>query len=125
MAFRMALRAAQRSARNFSTLVAARPAAATARGNSLAAFTPAVASLHTTATSLTPMVTQPAPAFTGTALVNGTEFKDISLDDYKGKVRQQPMGECNLLLFVCEFLSPLFFFFFFFSQPCSPSYSLS
>ena len=29
-------------------------------------------------------LTKPAPAFKGTAVVKG-EFKDISLDDYKGK----------------------------------------
>lgn len=31
------------------------------------------------------MVTKPAPVFSGTALVNGTDFKEISLNDYKGK----------------------------------------
>lgn len=31
-----------------------------------------------------PVLQKPAPAFQGTAVVNG-EFKDISLSDYKGK----------------------------------------
>jgi peroxiredoxin (alkyl hydroperoxide reductase subunit C) len=31
-----------------------------------------------------PAVTQPAPYFKGTAVVNG-EFKELSLDDFKGK----------------------------------------
>eukprot|EP01147_Barroeca_monosierra_P008862 gene8863-1217_t len=43
------------------------------------------ASLHTTSGLLSPQVTQPAPEFSGTALVNGSEFKNISLNDYKGK----------------------------------------
>lgn len=31
-----------------------------------------------------PKLQQPAPAFSGTAVING-EFKEISLSDYKGK----------------------------------------
>ncbi|XP_059803813.1 thioredoxin-dependent peroxide reductase, mitochondrial-like [Hypanus sabinus] len=38
----------------------------------------------TTYSNFAPAVTQPAPFFKGTAVVNG-EFKEISLDDYKGK----------------------------------------
>lgn len=32
-----------------------------------------------------PMIGQPAPQFTAQAVVDGGEFKDISLNDYKGK----------------------------------------
>lgn len=32
-----------------------------------------------------PMIGQPAPQFTAPAVVDGGEFKDISLNDYKGK----------------------------------------
>ncbi|KAF2361765.1 Peroxiredoxin C-terminal [Trinorchestia longiramus] len=35
-------------------------------------------------TSSLPAITKPAPSFKGTAVVNG-EFKEISLEDYKGK----------------------------------------
>ncbi|XP_041065309.1 thioredoxin-dependent peroxide reductase, mitochondrial-like [Carcharodon carcharias] len=38
----------------------------------------------TTYSNFTPAVTQSAPFFKGTAVVNG-EFKEINLDDYKGK----------------------------------------
>ncbi|XP_043568656.1 thioredoxin-dependent peroxide reductase, mitochondrial isoform X1 [Chiloscyllium plagiosum] len=38
----------------------------------------------TTYSNFTPAVTQPAPFFKGTAVANG-EFKEINLDDYKGK----------------------------------------
>ncbi|XP_069755985.1 thioredoxin-dependent peroxide reductase, mitochondrial [Narcine bancroftii] len=41
-------------------------------------------SFNTTHSNLAPAVTQPAPFFKGTAVVNG-EFKEISLDNYKGK----------------------------------------
>ncbi|XP_051883180.1 thioredoxin-dependent peroxide reductase, mitochondrial [Pristis pectinata] len=41
-------------------------------------------SFSTTYSNFAPAVTQPAPFFKGTAVVNG-EFKEISLDDYKGK----------------------------------------
>lgn len=33
---------------------------------------------------MTPKIQKPAPSFKGTAVVNG-QFKEISLDDYKGK----------------------------------------
>ena len=32
-----------------------------------------------------PMIGQPAPQFTAPAVVDGGEFKDISLNDYKGQ----------------------------------------
>ena len=32
-----------------------------------------------------PMINQPAPQFTAQAVVDGGEFKDVSLSDYKGK----------------------------------------
>lgn len=34
--------------------------------------------------SATPSIQKPAPSFSGTAVVNGA-FKDISLEDYRGK----------------------------------------
>ncbi|ROT83170.1 hypothetical protein C7M84_023653 [Penaeus vannamei] len=40
--------------------------------------------LSTTTRSLAAAVTQPAPGFKGQAVVNG-QFKEISLEDYKGK----------------------------------------
>jgi len=40
--------------------------------------------LHTTSYLKAPLVTQPAPHFQGTAVVDG-KFKDISLDTYAGK----------------------------------------
>ncbi|XP_067858337.1 thioredoxin-dependent peroxide reductase, mitochondrial isoform X2 [Heptranchias perlo] len=47
-------------------------------------FTNHKLSFSTTYANFAPAVTQPAPFFKGTAVVNG-EFKEISLDDYKGK----------------------------------------
>ncbi|XP_067909005.1 thioredoxin-dependent peroxide reductase, mitochondrial isoform X2 [Heterodontus francisci] len=41
-------------------------------------------SFSTTCSNFTPAVTQPAPFFKGTAVVSG-EFKEINLDDFKGK----------------------------------------
>jgi len=40
--------------------------------------------LHTTARALAAAVTKPAPDFKGTAVIDG-DFKEISLDSYKGK----------------------------------------
>lgn len=34
---------------------------------------------------MTPPLQKPAPSFSGTAVVNG-QFKDIKLEDYKGKI---------------------------------------
>nr|XP_020455932.1 thioredoxin-dependent peroxide reductase, mitochondrial [Monopterus albus] len=39
---------------------------------------------HTSSSRWAPAVTQPAPAFNGTAVLNG-EFKEMSLSDFKGK----------------------------------------
>jgi hypothetical protein len=33
-----------------------------------------------------PMIDQPAPQFTAQAVIDGGEFKEIKLSDYKGKV---------------------------------------
>lgn len=33
---------------------------------------------------MAPQLTKPAPQFSGTAVINGS-FKDIKLDDFKGK----------------------------------------